>query len=188
MRRRGAARKNHYCKKEVIEKMLQMINRGNETIQRNGGLTRWSLFTEFAALRQQFDDVFNRVWSFSPISVTASSSIAIQPEVDVIETDDKVLLFMAVPGFAPENIDVQATKESITIKGVHEPLFSAQNARYVRQGWASCKAEFNMTYGLPVTIDPNAINASFHHGVLLVEALKSEEARPKSIKVAVSAA
>ncbi|MDF2119451.1 Hsp20/alpha crystallin family protein [Roseiarcaceae bacterium H3SJ34-1] len=52
---------------------------------------------------------------FSPRATRAQPTW--EPPVDVIETDDKILIFIALPGVPPENVEAMIEDGTIVIKG-----------------------------------------------------------------------
>lgn len=165
------------------------MNRGTQQdtslVRTEGGIPTWSPVREFADLRRQMDDLFSRAFGYTPLSALIPGPVSNGPhsEADIYETDDKVIVLCPLPGFESNQIDVQATEGTITIRAERTSLMRDNNARQYRHGHMSSADQFQATYSLPDEIDPNKINATFKNGVLRIEAPKSERARHKAVKV-----
>lgn len=162
-------------------------NTQDSTLARSESLLpTWSPVREFTDLRRQMDDLFSRAFGYTPLSsIIPNWTGAFQPEPDIYETEDQVLVFCPLPGFEPGEIDVQATDNGITIKGERKALYENEHARQHRYGAATGSCQFKTTFMLPSEIDPNKINATFKNGILQIEAPKSERAKTKTVKVSV---
>lgn len=152
--------------------------------RQEGGLARWSPWQEMDRIRQEMDDLFSRAFGYTPLSrLIPSEPAAFEPAVDIYETDDKVLVFAALPGVAPDAIHVEATADTVNIQGERQPLYTDEKAVTHRQSWLSGSGAFSVSYTLPVEINPNKVKANFCNGILRIELPKSEAARPKGVKV-----
>jgi HSP20 family protein len=102
------------------------------------------------------------------------------PPVDLRDTGQQLVLSADVPGMGEDEIMVEATGQSITIRGERkvEPP----------QGYTAHRKErsairFNRSFSLPCQIDLEMVQASVRNGVLTVTATKLPEARPKQIAI-----
>lgn len=136
-------------------------------------------------LHRIMDEFFSRAFGYTPISTLIPSQVGLQPEADIFETNDKVIVVCPLPGFEASQVDVQATEQTITVNAERKPLVDSESARPYRLGYLSSMSTCQATFNLPDEIDPNRISALFKNGVLHIEAPKSERAKHKSVKVAV---
>ena len=133
------------------------------------------------------DDFFSRAFGYTPLSTLIPNQLGagFQPEADIYEANDKVIVVCPLPGFEATQIKVEATEQTVSIDAERKPWTEGETARPYRLGYMTgmtlCQASFN----LPDEINPNQITATFKNGVLRVEAPKSERAKHKSVKVAV---
>lgn len=151
--------------------------------RQDANIAAWSPVSQFTELRRMMDDLFSRAFGYTPLSTLIPGQFGHQPDVDIYETDDKVVMLCPLPGFEPGQIDVQASEDTISVKGERKSLFEHPKAMPYRQGSSSSAAQFQATYSLPNEIDPNKISATFRNGVLQIDAPKSERAKHKSVKV-----
>lgn len=152
-------------------------------------LTRWSPWEELADIRHRMEELFSRAFGYTPLSRLIPGEPGVfEPDVDLYETNEKVILMAATPGFKPEEIKVEATPDTIQIEGERKALFEDEKAVQHRGGWLSGSSRFSLSYTLPTEIDPNKVKATFSNGVLQLEMPKTERARAKGVKVNVTAA
>ena len=171
--------------------MVGQKNQPSTSLARAGdpGMSAWSPWNEMTDFRHRFDDLISRAFGYTPLSRLLPSDMAgAEPAVDIYGTDDKILLFVALPGFGPDTINVEATRDTVTIHGECKPLYENANAVVYRQGWVCGAERVSATYSLPDEIDPNHIKATFKNGILELEMMKSEQARKKGVHVSVHAA
>lgn len=153
------------------------------------GMTRWSPWSEFATLRHQMDDLFSRAFGYTPLSrLMPEEGFAYEPPFDIYTNDKEVMLCAALPGYTPDQIDVQAAPEVITIHGERKAIYDADKTVPERQSGMLGESRFQIHCTLPVEINPNAIKATFHNGILELKMPKTEQAKSKEVKVKVQPA
>src|SRR5579859_5410549 len=97
---------------------------GALTTRPEGAVTTWNPWSEMADLRRRMDDLFSQAFGYTPLSRLIPSEFqAMEPEVDIHETDNAFQMLCSLPGYKPEQIDVQATDNTITIQGERKALF-----------------------------------------------------------------
>ena len=167
----------------MAEKSAQNTSLARTGSTPSAGMTRWSPWDEFSSLRRQMDDFFTRAFGYTPLSQMIPSDLrGGEPDIDVHETPDKVLVFAALPGYSPDQIDVEATTDSIRISGERSALHDDSEGRG-RTGRVTSSSRFNVQLMLPEEVDPNKVNARFENGVLRIEMPKTERAQHKGVKV-----
>jgi HSP20 family protein len=72
----------------------------------------WQPFTEIETIRQQLDKAFDR-----RATARDNSEAAWMPAVELLDAGDNFVLKAQVPGIDPKDIDVQVTREAISISG-----------------------------------------------------------------------
>ena len=144
-------------------------------------VVRWEPFNEMVSLR----DAVNRLFEDSFIRPAAwprpFEGSAWNMPVDVIETKDNVIVKAAVPGVKPEEIDVSLTGETLTIKGETKAEEKFEEGSYLRKERRF--GAFQRTLTLPANIVSDKAKAEFENGVLTLTLPKTEEMKPKAIKV-----
>ncbi|MDP2704602.1 MAG: Hsp20/alpha crystallin family protein [bacterium] len=104
-----------------------------------------------------------------------------QLTVDVFQDEDNIYVQSAVAGIDPDNLDVNITKEAVTIRGKRERTQKVAEDNYFYQEcfWGS----FSRSIVLPEEVDPDRSTASLKNGVLTVKMPKFDRKRVRSVKV-----
>lgn len=156
--------------------------------RRNAGLTRWNFWNEMSDLRREIDELFSRSLGFpSGFPTFAEEISALEPPIDLYSTDDKLTLYAALPGFTADGIEIEATADTITVKGERKALHDADKAVPEQQAGVSSEGRFRINCTLPEEINPNKIHATFKDGILNIEMPKTERAQKQSVKISVKA-
>lgn len=142
-------------------------------------------FREFAQLQDRINRVFADAHGRSDDGLLTSGSWV--PPVDIYQNgDQEVVLKAELPDLTREDIDITVDKGTLTIKGekkfnaeVKEESFHRIERRY---------GSFSRSFSLPPTVDPSKVAAEYKNGVLTVRLPLREEAKPRQIKVEVTAA
>jgi HSP20 family protein len=101
--------------------------------------------------------------------------------LDVYETADSVVVKTSVAGVKPEEIDITITGDLLTIKGETKTEEKVEEANYIRQ--ERRYGTFQRSVQLPGSLVTDKAQATFENGVLTLTIPKSEQSRPKTIKV-----
>lgn len=150
------------------------------------GMTRWTPWQEMTDLRQQMDNLLSRPFGYTPLSqFIPSGNFEYEPPVDIYTTDDKVFLYATLPGFTLDSIFVEATPEEITLHGERKALYDQDKAVPEQHTGALEERRFRIVTTLPVEIDPNKVKAKYADGILTIEMPKAEQAKAKTVKVAI---
>jgi HSP20 family protein len=108
------------------------------------------------------------------------------PPVDIYADGDHELVLKAeLPEMTLEDIDVSVDNGTLTIKG--EKKFSADLKQNQFHRIERHYGAFSRAFSLPQTVDPHKVGAEYKHGVLTVRLPLREEAKPRQIKVNVTA-
>ncbi len=152
-------------------------------------VTPWRKFMGLTALEREMDrmmeDVFGRrmrPWWREPwfgvdrIEVTA-------PSVDIFEEKDDIVVKAELPGIEKDNVEVNLTDHTLTIKGEKKKEEEVKEENYYRA--ERSYGSFLRVLDLPKDVHADKVKASFKNGVLEVRMPKTEEAKAKEIKVKV---
>ena len=107
------------------------------------------------------------------------------PAVDIYETEKEIVLKADLPGVNLSDVDIRVENNILTVSGERhfEKEVKQDNFHRVERVYGN----FARTFTLPNTVDPEKIEAAYNDGVLKIAMQKREEARPKQIKIAVTA-
>jgi HSP20 family protein len=143
-------------------------------------LIRWEPFRELISLREAMDRLFEESF-IHPRAGWLAPWGAETLAVDMYETDQDVVIKTSVPGVKPEDIDITITGDTLTIKGETKAEEKVERANYIRR--ERRYGAFSRSLTLPTTIVAEKAKAEFENGVLTLTLPKSEEVKPKTIKV-----
>lgn len=106
-----------------------------------------------------------------------------QLTVDVYERNGNFVVQSAVAGVEPENLDINITNESVTIKGKRERTEKVEEKDFLYKEcfWGG----FSRSIILPEEIDPEKSTASLKNGVLTITMPKLVRKKSKQLKVKV---
>jgi HSP20 family protein len=143
-------------------------------------LIRWEPAREMLSLREAMDRLFDDAFT-QPLAIGHGGRGAGLPAIDLYQTDDEVIVKASLPGFKPDQVQVNVTGDVLTIKGeAREEQERGERAYHVRERrWGS----FERSLMLPAGVAADKARADFEDGVLTVSLPKAEEARPKSISI-----
>jgi HSP20 family protein len=135
-------------------------------------------FDPFANLRM-FEDAFSRVLS-EPRTGRPWS-----PAVDIYETENELVLKADVPDVDQKDIDVRVENQTLTIEGNRQFEKEESGKGYHRIERAY--GHFTRSFAIPQQFDTEKIGATYKNGVLSVSLPKKEAAKPRQVKIAVTA-
>jgi len=105
------------------------------------------------------------------------------PAVDILETEDALVLRADLPDVKAEDIDVKVENNTLTISG--KRTFEKDEAV---KGWHRIErsfGEFVRSFQVPTTVDTEKVGADYKNGVLTISLPKKEAAKPRQVKVAI---
>ena len=141
-------------------------------------IVRYSPFTDFepfAGLRA-FEDTVNRMFA-------EPNGRPWVPAVDILETENALVVKADVPGLKFEDIDVRLENGTLTLRG--ERKFEQEKHE---GGWHRVErgyGHFERVFQLPDTVDAEGVKADYKNGTLTVTLPKKEIAKPRQVKVEV---
>jgi HSP20 family protein len=142
----------------------QRSQSGTLTARRNHPLER---------LQRDFDTLFDRLWRGGLTPFDQDFGNIRVWDFDVTENDREIMVRAEVPGFEPNELDVQLDNDVLTIKAEKEKKDNG------REEYRS----FFRSVTLPPGIDGENAKASFRNGVLELHIPRKEGAQPKRINV-----
>ena len=143
-------------------------------------LMRWDPFTNTLSLRNAMDLLFEDSFvtpRFGWIAPASAAGMAL----DVYETKEQVVVKAALPGIKPEETEVTITGDTLTIRGESKKENEIKEENYIRK--ERHFGSFARSVTLPAGLEADKAEATFENGVLTLKIPKSEQVKPKSIKV-----
>jgi HSP20 family protein len=136
----------------------------------------WQPFTEIETIRQQLDKVFDQ-----RATTRDNSEATWMPAMELADTGDNFVLKAQLPGIDPKDVDVQVTREAISISGERRYENTDAKSGYVRSEFRYGK--FHRVVPLPAHIQNDSVQAEYKDGILMLTLPKVTEARNKVVKI-----
>ncbi|MGC9611067.1 MAG: Hsp20/alpha crystallin family protein [Minisyncoccia bacterium] len=101
--------------------------------------------------------------------------------VDVYQDGDYIIVQSTIAGVKDDELDVNITKESVTIRGKRERREEIKEKDYFYQElfWGT----FSRSIILPEEVDPGESTAALKNGVLTIKMPKADRSKVKKLKV-----
>ena len=140
-------------------------------------ITKYDPFAEleFPTGARLFQDAVNRLFSEPATRPWA-------PAVDVLETENELVLKADLPDVVLKDIDIQIEHGTLSVKGERKfEKVEGKGTGYHRI--ERSYGQFQRFFTLPDTVDTENVKADYKNGVLTVTLPKMEVAKPKTIKI-----
>jgi HSP20 family protein len=149
-------------------------------------LIRWEPARELNTIQSEMNRLFNTFFD-NPTAGGASGNGATMrrwiPATDLVETENDFVLKADLPGLTEEDVNIELEDDVLTISGERKSEHEDRKDGYYRieRSYGS----FRRSLTLPEGVDPEAVKASFDHGVLEVHVPKPEERKPRKVAISV---
>ena len=137
----------------------------------------WQPFHEIETIRQQLDTIFEDHNSKTTDWI---------PAVDLVDADDNYILEVVLPGLNADDINIEASRKSITLSGERPATEYGDDNTVLRR--ERRYGSFRRVVNLPVAVDHEQVNADYTNGILTVHVPKTAEVRNQVVKVNVASA
>jgi HSP20 family protein len=134
-------------------------------------LAKMDPFRDLRTVEDEFDRLMGRAFSRDTW----------MPALDVREADDRYEVTVDLPGLEPKDVNVTFEDGMLTISGKRQ--FESEDKGDTWHRLERGFGTFARSIRLPQTADTERIEAAFDKGVLTVTVPKTEQAKPKTIKV-----
>ena len=114
-----------------------------------------------------------------PATENGEAAVVARPRVDILETEQDLLIRADLPGVKPADVDVRFENGELTIHGRRTPT----NADKRRALWEYEPAHYHRAFRLSEDVAADKIEAELKNGVLTVRLPKAEAAKPRRITV-----
>lgn len=135
----------------------------------------WEVFDE---LQREMDRIFN-------LALVGSrffwETARVFPPVNIYETAQEFVFILPVPGLRPQDLEVLAVGDRLTIRGERKRQQVSPEETFRREErWMG---SWSRTFALPERADVNAISASLENGLLVVKVAKLPEAQARQVQI-----
>ena len=139
----------------------------------------------FRDIQAEMNRLFDRFLGRLPATASGTDRQTWVPVVDMYETSDDLIVNFELPGVPEKEISLSITGDLLTVKGEREfnrQLSDDDNYLHVERVYG----KFERSIRLPMPVQADRVSATYRDGVLEVRLPKTEEGRPKEIKIDVS--
>ena len=144
-------------------------------------ITRFDPFSDLFSLRRSMDRLFDDF--ASPLVWRTYDGETISPMVDVHQTADELIVTANLPGVHPEDVDITVTGQTLLIKGEFKADEEVEREQFLYRERRF--GSFTRQIQLPVRVQGEKAEATYHNGVLRLAIPKAEEVKPKQISIKV---
>lgn len=132
----------------------------------------------------ELEDIYDRMgqlmnFAFGDLSPGRLTEMPWVPAADLSENDRAFLVHVEVPGVRKDQLNVQVVDRELVITG---EITEQSNGRRHRSTRRTGRFEYRAL--LPGDINPDQVSAELADGVLTVTVPKSQQAKPRQVKVA----
>ncbi|MBW4581754.1 MAG: Hsp20/alpha crystallin family protein [Tildeniella nuda ZEHNDER 1965/U140] len=135
----------------------------------------WQPWREIESLRRQMDNVFDE------LTQNTNSEASWTPAVELKDNGNALLLRAQLPGVDAKDLDIQVTKEAVSLSGEHHHEQKAEKDGFFRSEFRYGK--FQRVIPLPVAVQNDRVEAAYKDGILSLTLPKVEEVRNKAVKI-----
>ena len=141
-------------------------------------LTRWSysapsVWSEISRLSREMDRLLRET--------SGVSRAGVFPPLNVYDDGESLIVHAEIPGIDPNDLELNATVNALTIKGERKTPKTDEKASFHRRERGH--GIFSRTINLPQEIDPTKVQATCKLGVLEVLLPKAEATKPRKIEI-----
>jgi HSP20 family protein len=143
-------------------------------------IERWHPLTDLMSLRQAMDRLFEDSFVRPSRALGAIGEVA-APALDIYQTPNEVVVKAALPGLKPEDVNIDITGDTLTIKGESKAEQEIKSEDYLYQ--ERRYGAFSRSVVLPSGLNSDKAEATMGDGVLTLTIPKAEDLKPKAISV-----
>jgi HSP20 family protein len=141
-------------------------------------IQRWNPFQEMESMRSMMDRWFDD--SFGRLGV-AQGNQSYNPAVDLVQTENGYEVHANMPGYKPEEIDINVERDVVTLKAQHNEESEKKEANYIYRERRS--GSFYRTFRLPDAVDADKAEAKMENGVLTLSLPRLAQTQTRKIQI-----
>jgi HSP20 family protein len=144
-------------------------------------VVQWTPFQNLMALQEEMNRRFNEAFRSGNGAEASWGHHTWTPPVDIHETDDALVLTVDLPGVSKDHVSIEMHQNTLILKGQRPYNAEVKDDRYHRVERAY--GTFQRSFMLPMQVDQEKVQATYHDGVLELRLPKLEAAKPKRIAI-----
>jgi len=137
----------------------------------------WSILDELESLQEDMNRVFG---SWAPRQSTRTTRRA-YPPVNIWSSKEGVTVDAEMPGVNIEDIDISVEADQLTLRGKVNVEDPEEGKTYHRNERSA--GEFVRTLQLPFRANADGVKATYKSGILRVAVPRTEEDKPRKVKI-----
>lgn len=142
-------------------------------------IDRWDPFREAVSLSDAMNALLRESY-IRPSSGAGQQGPGLLP-LDVSENENEFVVKASLPGVKPDDVQITVHGDTLIIQGETKADEEKKGERWhLRERRFGA---FQRSLSLPTPVDPDKARAQFEHGVLTLVVPKSEQAKPRQIKI-----
>ena len=144
-------------------------------------LMRWRPTNSLTGIRGEMNRLFDDFFAGWPERRRGLLEGEWAPSIDVAETDENIIVTVELPGVKQKDVEITITDGILILKGEkkEEKEVKEKNYHRIERSYGS----FQRSISLPTGVKADKAKATYKDGVLQVAIPKTEEAKPKQIKI-----
>ena len=142
-------------------------------------IERWDPFREAVSLSDAMNALFRESF-IRPSNALNQQAAGLLP-LDVSENENEFVVKASLPGVKPEDVQITVHGDTLTIQGEGKAEEEKKGERWHLRERRSGSFQRSLSLATPVNSDK--AQAQFEHGVLTLVLPKSEQAKPRQIKI-----
>ena len=145
-------------------------------------MIRWRRDPFFSQLANLQDEVSRRYeGGQNPLAEGEDLGARFTPPMDISEDTEKYTVRAELPGLKPEDISIDLTGRTLTIKGEKKQESETRDENYHRI--ERSYGTFIRRVEMPQGVDAERVTADYDKGVLSVTVAKAEALKPRQIEI-----
>ncbi|MEL6221886.1 MAG: Hsp20/alpha crystallin family protein [Cyanobacteria bacterium J06627_8] len=129
-------------------------------------------------LNRLLDDVV------TPLSVEDWDIPSFVPGIELYDNADAIVLNIELPGMQPDDIDIEVTAETVSIKGTRQPEHQSEDKKAMRSEFRY--GSFSRLIKLPSRVKNVDVIADYRDGILHLTLPKTDAEKNRVVKVSVA--
>jgi HSP20 family protein len=142
-------------------------------------LVRWDPFREIDEIQREMNRLFDRLVA----RPTETEAFAFVPAVEMHDDPETITLRLELPGLNPQDLDIQATAEAVSISGERRFEKRSEDRGVTRSEFRY--GRFQRVIPLPSRIKQDQVKAEYKDGILTLTLPKADSEKAQVVKVSV---
>ena len=145
--------------------------------------SEWDALKELKTVQARMNNLFEN--ALARTSFDSEGGVgAWSPVADVVETDERIVTSLEIPGVEHSEISVRVVDDDLVVEGERRMARETSEGEQFHRVERSYGA-FARRFALPSTVDRESVEATYRQGVLRVTLMKRSGKHPGPIQVSV---